>query len=60
MVEELVQIMVARYGLPEDQVKKFMDELFSDVKNSALTLETVREKTSDLLLDIVLEKETGV
>jgi hypothetical protein len=59
MVEDLVQIMVAHYGLPEDQVKKFMEELFSDVTVDAVTLETVREKTSDLLLDIVLEKETG-
>ena len=55
MVEELIQLMVARWGLPEVHVRKFMNDLFPAANSSEIKLEDVREKTSDLLQSLVLQ-----
>lgn len=55
MVEELVQIMVSRWNLPENQVREFMDGLFPEGNSSNTTVEELREKTAELLQNMVLE-----
>lgn len=55
MVEELVQIMVARWSLPENQVREFMEGLFPEGTSSDASIEDLREKTAELLQNMVLE-----
>jgi hypothetical protein len=54
MVEELIQIMVERWGLPEAQVREFIIGMIGN-EIQDLNLEGLRTKTTDLLHDMILE-----
>jgi hypothetical protein len=54
MEEQIIQIMIKEWMLPEEMVRQFMVELMAEKPGS---LEGLREAASDLLQTMILEKD---
>ena len=52
MKEELTRLLIMRWGLPEEQVRLFLDDLIKDDESP----EKIREACASLLQDIILNK----
>ena len=54
MMDDLIKLMVERWYLPEDQVRKFLQASFGE-NGTSLSLEQLREQTSSLLQDLIIQ-----
>jgi hypothetical protein len=54
MEEQIIQIMVKEWSMPEELVRQFVNDMMAGKKDS---LEGLREAASDLLQSIILEKD---
>ena len=55
--EQIIQILVQSWGLPEDQVRAFIASLLRDVEHDAPgSIEHLREASSALIQDYILSQ----